>query len=676
MVVRLLGDGSSYQKMMRDAQTSAQETAEELKKQGEETLTFRKRLEGLAGSTMSFLGGLGIKNWLNEALHSYREQEEADIKLRATLEANERAVDRTFDAHQAFAAQMMVTAGAADEVTIGMLQQAESMGITGEAAQRAVRNVIAAQAAGLPASIRMMVALEQGHSQMLGRLLPALKGIKDESERAAKAQDMLAKMFRIAEVSGQMAYKQLKLSWGELMEDFGKAFDKVITPILDLQRTVTDWFRSLPDNIKQSIVMLASLTAGVIMVVGAWGSLSFLLGTVLSGVGPILLAVVGIGAAINAWAQSIGGIPAAWEVVKTAALATWDWIKAKVSDFWAWFRPIWRQGINVIIAGWDLVKQVAITAWDIIMAVTAPFVNFIINGWAEFLRNTGLTWTGVRDFVVDTLLFVEFTLRNLSRMAELVFLGISLAAVSAFNDIAHWVTAVGPAHMAWFVSNSIRLFTALAEHIGRGFRLTFENIARMGRALPDVISGDMTLEAWAALWRPVGRAFEFQFNALPDVAARAVGDLEGRLGQRFHALHARLGAEWDAFRRHRREQLFGDDEEEDAAAETRGGALGEAFNQGLEKETKKADAVLAGSAEALSRIVAFREKLADLRGEERNDARREAQAGQGIAGAGQEAAQHVQLQRDQLEAMRRAANGIERIAARPPVQIEVEDAGI
>jgi len=167
--------------------------------------------------------------------YAYDQQEKAEFKLRAALIANGRQVDKTMKSYIDFAAEIQALTIVGDETTLQLLQIAESMGLTGESAMRAAKNAIAMQSAFNVASesaIRMTAALEQGESGMLRQVIPALKKIEDDTQRAAMAQDILTKAFDQATAEANTfggSIIQLKNAFGDVLQVIGEPFAKDLT---------------------------------------------------------------------------------------------------------------------------------------------------------------------------------------------------------------------------------------------------------------------------------------------------------------------------------------------------------------------------------------------------------------------------------------------------------------
>ncbi|MEM3120684.1 MAG: hypothetical protein QXZ57_07200, partial [Nitrososphaerota archaeon] len=286
----------------------------DLEKATEEVNLFETSIKALAGS----MAALGAKSWLTQALHEWQVAETTALKLNATLQSNGRNVNNLSNDYKKFASEIQKISTFGDDAVISMLQQAETFGLTGEKAKRAVENTLAAQSNGLQVSLRMMAMLEQGNTYMLGRILPGLRGIKDESERAAKAQEMLAKMQSVLRAEAESSagkLKQLKNNYGDLMEQIGEVVANAMSPFVELLNVIVLSLQELSPEVKTAAVGIAALSVAFVavattgpLVTAAIGSItasvvSLTTAIAASPLAPLLLAaaaIVAIGYAISA----------------------------------------------------------------------------------------------------------------------------------------------------------------------------------------------------------------------------------------------------------------------------------------------------------------------------------------------------------------------------------------
>lgn len=221
------------------------------------------------GQTLTKAITLPIAGMAAGSVKAFDTQIKAEARLRSALEANGRQVNDLFKDYKAFASGIQQITTVGDETTLGMLQVAEAMGLTGEEAKRAVKNAIAMQSAfGMNAqsAIRYTSALEQGDSVMLGRYIPALKQIEDESERTAYAQNVLAKAFGAATAEAQVGLgpvTQLKNNFGDLMEQIGELVSNAIAPMVERLNNLVLRLKELDAPTKAFYTGIALITAAI-----------------------------------------------------------------------------------------------------------------------------------------------------------------------------------------------------------------------------------------------------------------------------------------------------------------------------------------------------------------------------------------------------------------------------
>jgi len=295
LTVRIGADITELQSAMKRVSSSVQDAG--------------RRMTSL-GSTISTRVTAPLTALAAVSVRAFGEQEKAELRLRAALQANGRQVDQLFNKYNKFASQMQAITVVGDETTLAMLAQAESLGLTGDAAERAVRNSIAMQSAfgvNAESALRYTAALEQGNATMLTRYIPTLRDIEDESERAAEAQRVLGRAFSAAEAEGQSVagmFVRLKNAVGDALEDIGEAvseafnFSEVIPPAIEYVNKLRDQFQSLSAETRRRIVLITAAIAGIGPALVAVGvtvtSLGIVIGALTSPVFLVIAAITGI----------------------------------------------------------------------------------------------------------------------------------------------------------------------------------------------------------------------------------------------------------------------------------------------------------------------------------------------------------------------------------------------
>lgn len=298
------------------AKTAADEYADKLKETGEEMRDVGAAVTASAGAIAVGLVAIG-KSFVD----AYSGQEDAEAALRASMLANGPIMEAQVTRYGEFAAELQAVTVIGDEATLGMVQYAESLGVSGKAAERAVKNAIGMGAAlGIQedAAMKMTVALEQGNTTLLQRYIPGLRAITDPTERAAYAQQMLGDMFGVAEAEAQTltgATAQLTNAIGDAQEGFGKIITKALAPWAVSAKEYVVSTGEMDESTQKLIVVSGAVAAGFATVVAgagtavaAAGQLTIWYGALTASAHGAAIAQFGLGAAIGATSVAAGAV--------------------------------------------------------------------------------------------------------------------------------------------------------------------------------------------------------------------------------------------------------------------------------------------------------------------------------------------------------------------------------
>ena len=231
------------------------------------------------GRTMSMRVTAPIVAFGAASVKAFGDQEKAEFKLRAALEANGREVDKLFEQYKAFASSLQEVTVVGDETSLAMLQVAENMGLTGDSARRAVKNAIGLSSAfGIAAqsAMRYTAMLEQGDTTMLNRYIPTLRGIEDEAERVSAAHDILAKGFETALAEANTfsgGIQQLRNNFGDFQENVGAVIAEALLPFTDSLNQLSLELKAMTGEQLRSKVAFGAIAAAIPVVTIALGSL-------------------------------------------------------------------------------------------------------------------------------------------------------------------------------------------------------------------------------------------------------------------------------------------------------------------------------------------------------------------------------------------------------------------
>lgn len=695
IVVRLTGDGSQYQQMMQQAQKYTSQTGQHIGAIAHDVDGFGKKLTRFGELAVAALGINAIKNFLRETIHSWTEQEDALIKTEAILKTNGREVQKTLDDYNEFASAIQKVTTQGDEVTLGILAMAESFGLTGEAAKEATKNAIgfaAINGGSANQYLRFTAAMAQGDTEkmkMMARMIPQLRGIRNEQELIQKATLLAATGFETAQkmaqtYTGQMA--QLKNAWGDIMEDVGKTVTELLIPAVQQIRRLVDWIQSLSPETKRfatifaaALVVIASIgpitaAAGATIIpllrmmadgfqlIGMAVKLLFsplaLLRGLLIGIGivagyvfsPIGI-IIGLAAiAIGVFISRMGGIEkamhavsrwaeVAWGYVKDAAGVAWEWIKTKAESFWTYIRPAVMAFVGYATAGWELVSYAAGVAWDFIADRATEFWNWITEVWTGIAGDAQINWESIRDFIRDSFIYAEFVLRNFRESMEILWLAVRLG----------WSVAVDQ-----FRGGLMLMWTAIQAFVRQA--------TRSFAALWDVVTGRATIsQAFSRIVQAHGDMLRQINQQMSDNTSQETRDLGEQLRARARGFVERM----EEFRRRRIAEIDQANTEE-TLDERRNDRQRNNHNERMQ-EIQRIDAALVGSAEAQSRLLNFQEFVRRQRSGEQSP-NQPAPNSPAAATRGAEAQARMLL-----PVLNQIQQNTARVANNPPIEIDVGD---
>lgn len=233
-----------------------------------------------AGKKLTLFVSIAATAYKAVALIDWSSQEEAIVKLNATLEANGRDVETTFQRYDKFATKIQNTTKYADELVQSLLQQAEGLGLTSDKAERAVKNALAlesAYGASAKSIIRMTVALEQGDAQGLQRFLRPLRQVHDPIQKAELAQKLLTRAWKVAEAEvttykGQLALLSNQIS--ELNEQIGKNLAEGMKPWITAAIEAVKVAQQLPPELMSIAAALVNIGVYIGPVISSLGMLT------------------------------------------------------------------------------------------------------------------------------------------------------------------------------------------------------------------------------------------------------------------------------------------------------------------------------------------------------------------------------------------------------------------
>lgn len=218
---------------------------------------------GTLAAAIGTVGGLAVK--------AFAKQESAVKDLTAAIKTNGGDVDKLIPRFQQLAAAIQNETGAADEATLALMAQIKNLGVVDSKLEEATKGAIGlAKALRLDqASAARYAALAlNGEFTILQRYVPALRSAKDETEKMAIVQELMARGYEQAQeeldtTAGRFA--ELKGRIGDAAEVIGEAIaggdgmKDMLAGLADAVKNLTDSGRLelWAENVKRAIAFMS-----------------------------------------------------------------------------------------------------------------------------------------------------------------------------------------------------------------------------------------------------------------------------------------------------------------------------------------------------------------------------------------------------------------------------------
>ena len=274
LVVKLVADVGAYVDGMRKAEEAAKKSEEELSKSALAVESFSFKLNVL-GHSIEHVGGRferAFGGMSRDIMHAWEEAEGIGIRLGATLEANGRNVEEVRSQYEEFALTLQKTTTAEDDYVLSLLASAEGYQLSGDAAQKAVKDALAlakATGTGAEGALRLTTAMAEGdteRAQMFSRMIPALRGVKNEQEFVERFGKLVEAGFvaqgREAETAAGKI-KQFENDLGNFKEELGKTMSEGLAPLVEEGKRFVAFLQRQGDGTKKAIAATIGLGAAL-----------------------------------------------------------------------------------------------------------------------------------------------------------------------------------------------------------------------------------------------------------------------------------------------------------------------------------------------------------------------------------------------------------------------------
>ncbi len=659
LVVRLMGDSSSYEKMMNGVEKSANKMADSVEAKTMRIKAFKESLRGFAGQMLGTItglaGGLGVLNTITQGVSLAADAERTESAFKVMLGSAEKAKAMMADL-QKFAAETPLEMGDLTGFTQMLLQSK-------------------VPADKMVETLRMLGDVAMGDRNKLQRLAYAYKQVKDTTVLQGDERNQLSEagfdpLAEMARTSGkdityftqqmhkglitfemvQKAFKSASSEGGTFFNGMKEAsttlsglFSTMKDDLAGFQREVgkeviqalrlkevlqaisaavqwlTDKFKQLPQGMKTAIIaggVLLTLigTLGILWPAVAaawtmaWGAVSAAIAAVASVGWPIIALVVAIGAVVAALVQNAGGVEAVWANMVSGA-----------QQFWEFIKPV-RQAVESLF---HTIMTLGTQAWawfvETVRWATEQATIWITETFGSMLAESGITLDSVRDGFRDAFLFAEFALKNFGLVWEVAWAGLKYFAVMALNAILKniFLILAAPVLLPVFLAlqgNWENLWANMTSAAVQALMFILQTAAQF----PVQFANAMT-KGWEGVKGFVAQVTGAAANVFGNmkltwkgVEIPALDALEEQLRQEFDAKKGVLNQSWEEFKK---EKLAEFEKENPGALDPakKGEDDAKAYAGGLVKGIKGTEAVLVGSAEALSRRLEYIELMRERR---------------------------------------------------------------
>ncbi len=612
IVVRLIGDGSSFNMMMQKAVGVTQKATTQM-------ITALNRVEGFANTLLGAFGTLGVASSLRGAFDQFAKLERGQIRLNAIIETNGGDV-------AALTAQYRGVAEAISAVTLNtkgeimaLFQQAEAQQFSGEAAENVVRNSVAlAGATGQSAESMLRVAamIQRGHPEFAKRVL-GLRGVADGTALVDAINRRMAGGMAVAQAefnsaSGRM--ERLGRSLKSVGVEVGGLIAGAILPLVDFVQKLTEQFKLLDQQTKNTVYKIFGITLAFLSLGPVKSVLMGLLGPIISLVHYLTITLPLLALNTAAWviwksvviafgvaASVVNGVIAVFSATVSLLSTVLSFTTA---GFVALFAVIGGAAFFAIVGGFQVIKSLLSEISTLTRAVGDSFQS--LSGMSEPL-----------GAVTDV-------------FNEWVDLGKNVLAAARVDLPAAWDLLAASATLA--VAQVKNLWPPLWDYIKAGFVLVTDFIKdRLSRVATEftkniqgVISSVSTV---IKVMQTAGNLFiggsaavaTSQLEEIEQVSETLTESLDA-LGEAMAAIQFQTPGESIDVANAREAVSMAQAQVEAITnrlarpAERAGRVIGSGINKGIKGELQKFDAALFGTAEALARIEDYVDTYHGLKG--------------------------------------------------------------
>lgn len=629
MVYKMVGDASRF----KDAAQTVVKQSATARKSMESTVlqsqAFRRQLRGFAGDIISSItgavGGLGALNTVVSGIRLASQVEDAQAEFEVLLKSGDRAKDMVKDIRK-FAAETPFETPELTKATKALI----SFGVAAEDVLPILRSV-GDVSAGINQPISEIAdifgkAKVQGRlfmediNQLQGRGIPVLRELakvtgKSEADMRAFVEggganfQQLEQIFRNLTKEGGDFFNMMEKRSKTLSGLFSTLTDDLNTLRMEIGREVaelfhlkevmglvstatqaaTNWFTSLDPAVKRMALSIAGVTATVGVLTILWPALSAAaipsIGRVAAALGWLLTPMTSFGAI----ARLLYGLIVPFDEIAAVVMFLGRTLLTTLNP------------LKVVVFLFSTLVGLASTLLSPLALILIPIlaIGAGVAAWSDRMGGMAQAWEHVKDQVQGVWEWLRPVRQAVESLADTVWSGL-VAAFEYLGEVVLGAVSDG--------LDAINLDWNKLRDIVRDGILAMEFGLRNFGTVAAVVFMRIRL-AFLTLAEEVSAFFGAETDLTSGLRAE-VGRLEDELQAGFKEFRGNKLTDW----------LMADLENFGAAATDEavkvmaqaGTKAGEALNKGAGKEVGKFDAALAGSAEALTRIAEYRDRMRNV----------------------------------------------------------------
>lgn len=361
----------------------------------------------------------------------------------------------------------------------------------------------------------------------------------------------------------------LKQSGTNALAALGQPLLEMLIPVFqtlgDIIKGVADWFGTLPDPIKEFIVMIGGVVTAVGVLAPIFLSLQAIFTTSIGAMITAALPIIGTAAAIAAavaavvvilkylWETNEGfrnAVTAVWEAISSVintvvgeisnfimsifgTVVTWwtenqELIRSITDAVWTGISAIISAAMTVlgplIEGGWNTIQTITSTVWEVIKTVVETAINVVLGIIKAVMQILTGDWSGAWE--------------TIKSVGETIWNGIASVIGTIFNGIAQllsniWNTISTVASNVWngIKSTLSGIFDGISSSVSSVFNGIRDTISNIWNGIKSTASN-----VWNGIKDTIGNAI----NGAKDLVGRAIEAIKGFFNFEFRWPHIPL----------------------------------------------------------------------------------------------------------------------------------------